>query len=132
TATWSYPSRTQCIQCHSQAAGGTIGLETAQLNGDFVYTSTNRRSNQLATLDHIGMFSAPLGEPPDALPPLSDPAGQDPLAARAATCTATARTATGRTAAARARWTCATPSRSTTPTLATPTKRRARSAPRPS
>jgi uncharacterized repeat protein (TIGR03806 family) len=82
-ATWSYPSRTQCIQCHSQAAGGTIGLETAQLNRDFVYASTNRRSNQLATLDHLGMFSAPLPEPPDALPQLSDPAGKDPLEARA-------------------------------------------------
>jgi uncharacterized repeat protein (TIGR03806 family) len=82
-ATWSYPSRTQCIQCHSQAAGGTIGLETAQLNRDFVYTSTNRRSNQLATLDHIGLFAAALADPPDALPRLSDPAGTDPLEARA-------------------------------------------------
>jgi uncharacterized repeat protein (TIGR03806 family) len=82
-ATWSYPSRTQCLQCHSQAAGGTIGLETAQLNRDFVYATTNRRSNQLATLDHIGLFAAPLAGPPDALPQLSDPVGKDPLEARA-------------------------------------------------
>jgi uncharacterized repeat protein (TIGR03806 family) len=81
--TWAYPSRTQCIQCHSKAAGGTIGLETAQLNGDSVYPSTNRISNQLATLDHIGMFSAPLGKAPADEPRLSDPAGKDPLDARA-------------------------------------------------
>jgi uncharacterized repeat protein (TIGR03806 family) len=83
TAIWGYPSRTQCIQCHSKAAGGTIGLETAQLNRDGVYPSTNRLSNQLATLDHIGMFSAPLAQLPADLPRLSDPAGKDPLEDRA-------------------------------------------------
>lgn len=79
---WSYPSRTQCIQCHSTAAGGTIGLETWQLNRTVVYPSTNRISNALATLDHIGMFSAPIGDP-STLPKLSDPAGSDPIDARA-------------------------------------------------
>jgi len=81
--TWAYPSRTQCIQCHSKAAGGTIGLETAQLNRDGVYPSTNRRSNQLATLDHIGMFSAPLAQAPADAPRLPAPDGKDPIEARA-------------------------------------------------
>ena len=80
---WAYPSRTQCMQCHSKASGGTIGLETAQLNRDAVYPSTNRLSNQLATLDHIGMFSAPLGVLPADAPRLSDPAGTDSLEAKA-------------------------------------------------
>jgi uncharacterized repeat protein (TIGR03806 family) len=83
SSAWAYPSRNQCIQCHSKAAGGTIGLETAQLNGDAVYPSTNRISNQLATLDHIGMFSAPLGQAPADAPRLADPAGTDDLEARA-------------------------------------------------
>ena len=83
TASWAYPSRTQCMQCHSKAAGGTIGLETAQLNGDGVYPSTNRRSNQLATLDHIGMFSTPLAQAPADAPRLADPESKDPLEARA-------------------------------------------------
>jgi uncharacterized repeat protein (TIGR03806 family) len=83
SAAWAYPSRTQCIQCHSKATGGTIGLETAQLNRDEVYPSTNRLSNQLATLDHIGMFSSPLAQLPADAPRLSDPAGKDPLEDRA-------------------------------------------------
>jgi uncharacterized repeat protein (TIGR03806 family) len=80
---WAYPSRNQCIQCHSVAAGGTLGLETAQLNRDATYTSTNRLSNQLATFDHIGMFSAPLAQAPADAPRLSEPDGKDSLEARA-------------------------------------------------
>ncbi len=81
---WAYPSRSQCMQCHSAASGGTLGLETAQLNRDAVYASTNRLSNQLATLDHIGLFSAPLTQPPTAAPRLADPyAEAEPLEARA-------------------------------------------------
>ena len=80
---WAYPSRSQCIQCHSAAAGGTLGLETAQLNRDSVYAATNRVANQLATLDHIGMFSAPLPQAPDAAPKLSSPTGTDAIEARA-------------------------------------------------
>jgi uncharacterized repeat protein (TIGR03806 family) len=83
TQVWSYPSRTQCIQCHSAAAGGTIGLETQQLNRDAVYPSTNRLSNELATLDHIGMFAKPLGAAPSTLPALPDPAGTAAIDARA-------------------------------------------------
>lgn len=81
--TWTYPSREQCLQCHSRAAGGTLGLETAQLNRDAVYSSTNRLSNQLATLDHIGAFSTPLAQPPADLPRLVDPAGSESLELRA-------------------------------------------------
>jgi uncharacterized repeat protein (TIGR03806 family) len=83
TAAWAYPSRSQCIQCHTIAAGSTLGFDTAQLNRDAVYASTNRKANQLATLDHIGMFSAPLAQAPEAAPKLADPAGGDPIEARA-------------------------------------------------
>jgi uncharacterized repeat protein (TIGR03806 family) len=83
TTSWAYPSRTQCLQCQSKAAGGTIGLETAQLNRDGVYPSTNRLSNQLATLDHIGLFAAPLAQAPADAPRLPEPSGKDPIEARA-------------------------------------------------
>ncbi|MEZ4264086.1 MAG: PQQ-dependent sugar dehydrogenase [Polyangiaceae bacterium] len=82
-APWHFPSRSECMRCHTKGAGRTLGLELAQLNGDLVYAATNRISNQLATLDHIGLFAAPLAAPPDALPRLADPAGAGPVAPRA-------------------------------------------------
>jgi uncharacterized repeat protein (TIGR03806 family) len=70
--TWTYPSRSQCVQCHTPAAGGALGPETMNMNRDVVYASTNRISPQLATLEHIGMFSAPLPPNPPAMPAPSD------------------------------------------------------------
>jgi len=79
--TWAYPSRNQCMQCHSAAAGSTLGIETAQLNGDTVYASTNRMASQLATLDHIGVLAAPLDAA--SAPRLSPPSSGDSLELRA-------------------------------------------------
>lgn len=73
--TWAYPSRSECVACHSEAAGRALGPELGQLNGDFVYASTNRESNQLKTLEHIGMFDKPLGKPVDQLIAYPDPYG---------------------------------------------------------
>jgi uncharacterized repeat protein (TIGR03806 family) len=81
--TWYYPSRGECLSCHSEAAGRSLGPELAQLNGDFVYADTNRISNQLKTLDHIGMFAAPLGKPVDQILAYPDPLGTGPADARA-------------------------------------------------
>jgi uncharacterized repeat protein (TIGR03806 family) len=58
---WIYPSSGQCMNCHTSAAGFSLGLEVAQLNGDFTYSMTGRTRNQLETLDQIGMFDVPLG-----------------------------------------------------------------------
>jgi len=71
---WVFPSEAQCDQCHTSAAGFALGPETAQLNRDFMYPSTGRTDNQLTTLDHIMMFSAPLAGTPATLPALADPA----------------------------------------------------------
>ncbi len=83
TTRWSFPGRGECVSCHTKAAGRTLGLETSQLNGDFVYPSTGRRSNQLATFDHIGMFDAPLGRLPKDLPALPSPSRPGPDEPRA-------------------------------------------------
>ncbi len=72
--TWYYPSRSECFTCHSQVAGRALGPEVGQLNGDFVYTQTNRISNQLRTLDHLGYFARPIGDPA-TLARLPSPAG---------------------------------------------------------
>jgi uncharacterized repeat protein (TIGR03806 family) len=71
---WVFPSESQCDQCHTSAAGFALGPETAQLNRDFTYPGTGRTDNQLTTLDHIMMFSAPLAGTPATLPALADPA----------------------------------------------------------
>ena len=53
---WYYPSRSDCLQCHTQTAGRTLGLETAQMNRE----APNGGGNQLAALDAVGAFDAPL------------------------------------------------------------------------
>jgi len=80
---WYFPSRSDCARCHTEAAGRSLGLELGQQNGDFVYASTNRISNQLTTLEHIGMFSAPLGKPAAELAVIPDPSKDGPGEARA-------------------------------------------------
>lgn len=73
--TWIFPSEAQCFACHTEAAGRTLGLETAQLNGDLRYAATGRTANQIATLNAIGALSPPLTAPPATLPALPDPYG---------------------------------------------------------
>jgi hypothetical protein len=68
TQEWYYPSRAECLRCHVDAAGYSLGPELLQLNTDFVYPS-GVRANQLATLEAIGVFDAPLPRPlPTAMP----------------------------------------------------------------
>jgi uncharacterized repeat protein (TIGR03806 family) len=81
--TWSFPSRSDCTLCHTAASGRTLGLELGQLNGEFIYPSTMRLSNQIATLDHIGMFSTPVGKPVAELTKYPSPFGDAPLETRA-------------------------------------------------
>jgi uncharacterized repeat protein (TIGR03806 family) len=70
---WIYPSEAACLNCHTQAAGRSLGLEVAQLNSDLSYPATGRTANQLTTLDDIMMFSAPLAGDPSTLAALADP-----------------------------------------------------------
>ncbi len=72
--TWIYPSEGECMQCHTSAAGFSLGPELAQLNGLFAYSSPGRTANQLATLEHIDWFTALLPGEPDTLAALADPA----------------------------------------------------------
>ncbi len=70
---WIFPSSAECDQCHTSAANFALGPETAQLNRDFTYPATGRTDNQLATIDHVMMFAAPLADTPANLPALADP-----------------------------------------------------------
>jgi uncharacterized repeat protein (TIGR03806 family) len=79
---WTFPSAAMCLACHTQAAGGTLGPELGQLNGDFSYPSTGRVANQLRTLDHIGILDLG-GAEPDTLDLIPDPFGSEDLHKRA-------------------------------------------------
>jgi hypothetical protein len=58
---WTFPSRANCATCHTAAAGHSLGPNARQFNSLFDYPS-GKRANQLETLQHIGLFEAPLGQ----------------------------------------------------------------------
>jgi uncharacterized repeat protein (TIGR03806 family) len=72
---WHYPSESQCLRCHTAAAGRTLGLEVSQQNSLIAYPATGRTANQLTTLDHIGMLSPALSQPVEDLPTMPNPYG---------------------------------------------------------
>jgi uncharacterized repeat protein (TIGR03806 family) len=82
--TWVFPSEAQCLACHTAAAGRSLGLEIAQLNGNLLYPQTGRTANQVVTLNSVQMFSPPETRAPSAMPAMPDPYGSDgTLASRA-------------------------------------------------
>ncbi len=76
---YAVPAQWQCLGCHREEAGRTLGLETAQLDRTATYPSTGRTSEQLLTLAHIGV----LAEAPPTVAPLADPTAGTPEAGRA-------------------------------------------------
>ncbi|MCI0683847.1 MAG: PQQ-dependent sugar dehydrogenase [Gemmataceae bacterium] len=74
------PSRAECTLCHTNAHKFALGVATMQMNRDHIYVEPGKDAirdgsvvaNQLATLEHIGLFTKPLPEPPDKLPRLAD------------------------------------------------------------
>ncbi len=55
--TWRFPSRTECMVCHTEAAGFALGVNTLQMNKEHHYGSV--ADNQLRTLELLGVFRAP-------------------------------------------------------------------------
>ncbi|MBE0542149.1 MAG: PQQ-dependent sugar dehydrogenase [Verrucomicrobia bacterium] len=55
TQVWRYPSRSECLACHTPQGGLALGFNTAQLNRDFDYHGTT--TNQLEALRLAGYFS---------------------------------------------------------------------------
>ena len=72
--TWIYPSEAQCLQCHTQAAGGSLGLETRQLAFNITYPQTGRNAHQLVTLNEINTLTPPIANPADQVA-FADPTG---------------------------------------------------------
>ncbi|HXT12524.1 MAG TPA: chitobiase/beta-hexosaminidase C-terminal domain-containing protein [Candidatus Angelobacter sp.] len=59
--TWYYPSRADCLTCHTPLAGGVLGVKTRQMNRDFRYAS-GVIDNQLRAWNHLGLFDTNLNE----------------------------------------------------------------------
>jgi uncharacterized repeat protein (TIGR03806 family) len=72
--TWHYPSRAECMVCHSRAANYVLGLTEHQMNRDHDYGGV--RMNQLERLEKLGLFKEKLPKPPAALSRLTDPYDQ--------------------------------------------------------
>jgi uncharacterized repeat protein (TIGR03806 family) len=81
--TWTFPSRSDCMACHTAVMGRSLGLETAQLNGLMHYEETGRLSNQVATLAHIGLLEGLPSAEPAALAAYPGPDADAPIADRA-------------------------------------------------
>lgn len=61
TQTWYYPSRQDCLTCHTAKAGLVLGVKTRQINRDFQYPS-GRVDNQLRAWNHLGLFEPVLDQ----------------------------------------------------------------------
>jgi len=66
--TWIFPSDAQCLQCHTSAAGRSLGLETRQLAFSTLYPQTGRTANQLLTLNTINTLSPQIAAPTTVVP----------------------------------------------------------------
>jgi mono/diheme cytochrome c family protein len=54
TQIWHYPSRSECLACHTSQGGFALGFNTAQFNRDFDYSGTT--TNQIQALSLAGYF----------------------------------------------------------------------------
>lgn len=57
TQTWYYPSRQDCRTCHTDLAGGVLGVKTRQVNREVIYPN-GTTANQLLVWNHIGLLSS--------------------------------------------------------------------------
>lgn len=58
---WYFPSRADCKTCHTDRAGGVLGVKTRQLNRDFTYPD-GHSENELRQWNRLGLFTPALDE----------------------------------------------------------------------
>lgn len=82
---WVFPAETDCVQCHTSAAGDFLGWETRQINTRSDMYATGHNYNQIYTLNQLGLLAASEKSLPPAdyrYPILDSKAGDETLKAR--------------------------------------------------
>ncbi len=69
TQVWQYPSRSECLACHTVAGGYGLGFRTEQLNRAVTYNA--QTTNQIKALSDAGYFTAAITNNPSTLLALS-------------------------------------------------------------
>jgi hypothetical protein len=59
---WHYPSSSECLVCHTNLAGGPLGFNTWQMNGE-VTNKDGTKVNQVKALADAGYFSDTVPDP---------------------------------------------------------------------
>ncbi|MBI4663537.1 MAG: PQQ-dependent sugar dehydrogenase [Verrucomicrobia bacterium] len=68
---WRFPSRAECMVCHSRAANFVLGLTELQMSKERDYGGIS--DNQLRALDHIALFTPSLKKPAEQRSKLANP-----------------------------------------------------------
>jgi uncharacterized repeat protein (TIGR03806 family) len=79
---WRFPSRSECLSCHTTVGGQILGFNTPQMNRDYGYGSVT--TNQIGALSKAGFFENPPAHTHDllALAPLDDASSSREFRAR--------------------------------------------------
>jgi mono/diheme cytochrome c family protein len=59
--TWYFPSRKDCLTCHTARANGVLGVKTRQMNRDLTYPG-GVTDNELRAWSHVGLFDTQLSD----------------------------------------------------------------------
>ena len=69
---WRYPSRTDCMTCHTQVANRVLGLNTAAMNFEIAHPGDGETQNQIERLEMQSVFASALPRPVAQLPRMPD------------------------------------------------------------